>query len=93
MTEVHIVSDGTGRDTYVTLPDGTKLDAVEATITIEANSVNKVDLTFVIPSLNIRGYVGQVTMICPACTGIFTHPCEPPHPVDEIVPDDAVYGD
>lgn len=77
MTELHIVSDGTGTSTYITTPTGEKLEAVRAVVTLEAGSVNTVDLELWMPSVNIKVISPQtILFFCPCCGESLTHPCK-----------------
>lgn len=90
MTELHIISGGTGADTHIYTPEGKELKPISAEIHLGAQEFNTVTLTFVIPTIDVRAHLDQVMLICPACNSNMTHPC---HPALPVVPDDAIYGD
>jgi hypothetical protein len=73
--QIRIMSDGTGHDTVVTTADGRQLYPVSATIWINANRINEVDLRFVHMGTDIHADVHTVTMICPLCEHEETHKC------------------
>jgi hypothetical protein len=79
--QIRITSSGSALDTTVTnVPrDGsrpTELEVQAATIWLERNEMNKVDLEMVGPSLDIVAIVGTVTLTCPVCSHSESHECQ-----------------
>ena len=75
MRQIRVQSDGMGRDTRVTLPDGEQLTPVEADIFIQWNEPNKVNLTFIASKIDVHADHNETTVICPLCQGKSTHYC------------------
>lgn len=75
MKQIRIVSDGMGSSTRVFLEDGAELRPSEATVWLQGNEINRVELTFVGPSLDIHADLHETTMVCPICTHSQTHYC------------------
>lgn len=74
--QLQITSQGSGLDTKIFLEDGTELQNVRsATIWLEANAVNQVDLVINHPSVHTVAVVDEVTMTCPICSHESKHRC------------------
>lgn len=75
MRQIRIQSDGTGNSTTITLPDGTELKPSSATIWLEGREMNRVELEFVGPALDIHAEHSETDMTCPICSTKQTHYC------------------
>lgn len=74
---VRVVSDGNGVDTAITLADGTVLEGVTSlTLWMEPFELNRVDLTVVGVSVDIKAHVDSVDMNCPVCGDAVEHRCK-----------------
>lgn len=74
---LHITSDGDAKSASIVDESGRKIEGVtEATLFIEAGNFNRIDLTFGLPSVDVKAYVHQVTMVCPCCNDTMTHRCQ-----------------
>lgn len=78
MKKLSIHSDGFGSGTVIIDEDGRQLEGVvDATIWLEAREPNRVDLTIMVPSINVTVHVEGVTLVCPLCKADQEHECEP----------------
>lgn len=75
MKQVRIQSDGDGFNTTVTLDDGTEIKAYGATIWLESRELNRAEVTFLGPSLDVHAELAETTMKCPICSNQQTHYC------------------
>lgn len=77
MESIRIQSDGTPRDTVVTLADGTVLQRVRA-ISIRmdgGDAVNECSIEVWMPVVDIHAYPTDVTFQCPVCSEGMSHKC------------------
>jgi hypothetical protein len=75
-SQIRIQSDGLGKDTIVTLPDGTQLHPKSAIIWLDAAEANRVDMSFIYTGTDIHADIENVTMICPLCGHSHSHLCQ-----------------
>jgi hypothetical protein len=75
LREVRIQSDGTGKNTVVTLEDGKQLYPTSAVIYLESREANQVELTFHGEELDVHAEVSETKMMCPLCSHEATHYC------------------
>ena len=76
LKQIRIKSDGSGLDTVVTTESGEELECCSVTLWLEAKEINKADITFIGPKVNVMTDVDTVTLACPLCDYSDTHKCE-----------------
>lgn len=75
--QVRIQSDGSPRDTVITLPDGTQLQKVRA-VSIRMDSgepLVEADIEIWMPTVDIHAFPQTVTFTCPICNSDEAHRC------------------
>ena len=77
MDQVRIQSDGTPRDTVITLADGRVLEKVRAvSIRMDAgDAVNECDIEVWMPQVDVHATVRSVTFTCQVCSDSLSHDC------------------
>jgi hypothetical protein len=73
--QVRIQSDGHGGSTTVTLEDGTQIPAASAVIWLDAGEINRAEVTFLGPGLDVHAELKETIMKCPVCDHESTHYC------------------
>lgn len=76
MKQVRIQSDGSAFDTVITTDTGEELRVSRATIWMENNELNKVDLEIVAPKVDVHANLTTITLVCPVCKETETHDCK-----------------
>lgn len=79
---ITIESQGTGLDTSVlTHPSGEIIEGIsDATIRIAAGDVNRVDLSILMPKIEVMAEVDTVYYECPCCHDVIVHQCNSDEP-------------
>jgi len=75
---IRIISDGMGPTTLILDANNTEIQNVTSvTIWLEANEINRADITVIGVVTDIHAEMGDVEMLCPVCAEIQTHTCQP----------------
>lgn len=73
--EVRVISDGTGQDTVVTF-DGKEVNRVtDLNLFLGVQEVNRMDMTILMPKVDVHAKVRQIRFMCPICEGELLHSC------------------
>ena len=74
---IRVQSDGNGTDTTISFGDGTVLEGVTSlTLWMEPYELNRVDITVVGGSVDIKAGINSVEMTCPVCEETVEHHCQ-----------------
>lgn len=69
--------DGWPQNTTVTTEGGEQLQPTSATIWMQGGEPHRVDLTFLVPSIDVKAKVDTVNFACPICETDLHHMCNP----------------